>query len=596
MKSFFKSLLASIIGTSIVVFIAIVIVFGIVIASMSGFGSSGSYKLKSKSVLYLDLQGELVDRATKNELLEMLNIEYMGMADGGQLSLSDMLDAIKLAETQSQIEGIYIRSGLCSGGSASFNELRKAILDFKKNSGKFVIAYADYYTQNGYYVSTAADKLFLNPEGMMDVHGYAAQPIFYKGLLDKLGIKVQVFKVGTFKSAVEPYIETKMSPANREQMTTLLNDMWDIYKDDVAQDRGIKPEDVNQAANAGIFLQDTKLSLDFKLADELKYETEVNQYIKTLVGIGPTDKLNLPTYENLNNTKNEIKDKKKDSKNSKTSIAVVYAEGEIYGGNGTKGITDAKFVKILEKLKNDVQTKAVVLRVNSPGGSAFASEQIWKAVTDLKEAKPVIVSMGNYAASGGYYISCNATKIYAQPNTITGSIGIFGLIPDAKGLTDKIGITTDVVKTNTFADQGSLLQPLDDQEKRLMQNFVERGYDLFLTRCAEGRNMTKEEIDKIGQGRVWTGQQALALGLVDELGGINDAIAEAATLANIDRYEIQSYPKVKTFLEILLEDKKDDLVKSYLQSYFGTTFDELDAMNRIKNIHPVQARIPYLIN
>lgn len=595
MKGFFKSLLASIIGCAIVFGVFLLIVGGIISVSLGMLASDSSkpYVLKDNSVLYINLTGELVDRVEKNELMDLLNISIMGQEDVGKISLIDLMSAIKKAEKESSIKGIYIRVGATMGGSASFNELRKALLDFKEKSDKFIIAYGDIYTQNGYYVASVADKVFMNPEGVLDVHGYASSPLFYKKLLDNLGVKVQVFKVGTYKSAVEPYIDTQMSPANREQMEVLLEDMWSIYADGIQKNRGLPYDTINYVANDGIFMQVPQFSINYKLVDSLKYETEVNTYIKSLVNLSEKDKLILTTPDNMNNI--EDKDKKSE-KTEKNIIAIVYAEGEISAGNSKQGITDGNYVKILNKLKNNDDVKAVVFRVNSPGGSAFASEQIWKAVTDLKAVKPIVVSMGDYAASGGYYISCNASKIFAQPNTITGSIGIFGLFPDIQGLTNKIGIGTDFVKTNTFADQGNIMRPMSEQEKKLVQNYVERGYELFITRCANGRQMTKEEINKIGQGRVWTGQQAIKLGLVDELGGIDEAIVEAAKLGNVKKYNTKDYPVVETFMESLLSAKKEDLIKQTLREYLGASYSEFNVISKLKNTDPIQARIPFMID
>lgn len=580
MKGFFKSLLASIIGCGIVLTLFFGVIF-LVIVGLAAMESDEVYVTKENSVLYINLSGELVDRYEKNPLMELL-----GESDD-KISLVATLSAIKKAKDESNIKGIYIRNGAVMGGSASFNEIRKAIADFKQ-TGKFVVAYGDVYTQNAYYLSSVADELFMNPEGMLDIHGYVSNPMFFKNLLDKLGIQMQIFKVGTYKSFVEPFVETKMSDANRTQMTYLLGGMWDTYKTDVAADRNIEASVLDEVANIGIPFSPAQSTVDYKLIDSLKYETEVHKYLKRLMNVDEKDKITLASVDNVNKIVS-IKKAPKDV------VAVVYAEGEITYGFGKSGITDGRYVKILEKLKDDENVKSVVFRVNSSGGSAFASEQIWKAVTDLKAVKPVVVSMGDYAASGGYYISANATKILAQPNTITGSIGIFGMFPNIEGLTNKIGLDFDVVKTNQFSDIGNITRPMRHDEKFLMQSYVERGYQLFLTRCADGRNMTKEEIDIIGQGRVWTGEQALKLGLVDEMGGLDDAIQLAAQLVSLDKYTTKAYPKQENFWESLFDTKKEELIQQTLKEYLGSSFKDFDMIRKMRNQDPIQARMPYTI-
>ncbi len=584
MKDFFKNLLASFLGCSIALgvisFISFVI-FAIILASSISLGSEESYDLKDNTVFTLKLSGTLSDRVEENPLASLL-----GQDVTEEMALDEILSAIKKAKENDKIQGIYIHAGLFSASSASLKEIRDQIVDFKK-SGKFVIAYADTYTQGCYYLATAADKLIINPIGNLDLHGLAAGPTFYKGLLDKLGIEIQIFKVGTFKSAVEPFMLDKMSDANKEQVTSYINDVWATLLSDISDARNIPVDSLNSITDSFPLLSDPKILVEKGLVDTLMYETDVKNYLKTLVGIGESDELKLASVKNMKSVPQITKETSKDV------IAVLYAEGSITSGSGKDDITDRRYVKELEKLKDNDKVKAVVFRVNSPGGSAYASEQIWKAVTDLKAKKPVVVSMGDVAASGGYYISCNASKIIAQPNTLTGSIGIFGMFPNMEGLTKKVGLTFDHVKTNKFADFGDITRPMRDDEKVVLQSYIERGYDIFLTRCSEGRSIPKDSLDKIAQGRVWTGKQALEIGLVDELGGIDKAIEEAAKLAKLDDYALRSFPRQVDFWQSLLSDKKEELTVQAMKEYLGKDYKTFMMIKEIKEQDFIQARLPY---
>lgn len=584
MKDFFRNLLASFLGCSIALgvisFISFVI-FAIILASSISLGSEESYDLKDNTVFTLKLSGTLSDRVEENPLASLL-----GQDVTEEMALDEILSAIKKAKENDKIQGIYIHAGLFSASSASLKEIRDQIVDFKK-SGKFVIAYADTYTQGCYYLATAADKLIINPIGNLDLHGLAAGPTFYKGLLDKLGIEIQIFKVGTFKSAVEPFMLDKMSDANKEQVTSYINDVWATLLSDISDARNIPVDSLNSITDSFPLLSDPKILVEKGLVDTLMYETDVKNYLKTLVGIGESDELKLASVKNMKSVPQITKETSKDV------IAVLYAEGSITSGSGKDDITDRRYVKELEKLKDNDKVKAVVFRVNSPGGSAYASEQIWKAVTDLKAKKPVVVSMGDVAASGGYYISCNASKIIAQPNTLTGSIGIFGMFPNMEGLTKKVGLTFDHVKTNKFADFGDITRPMRDDEKVVLQSYIERGYDIFLTRCSEGRSIPKDSLDKIAQGRVWTGKQALEIGLVDELGGIDKAIEEAAKLAKLDDYALRSFPRQVDFWQSLLSDKKEELTVQAMKEYLGKDYKTFMMIKEIKEQDFIQARLPY---
>lgn len=582
MKGFLKSLLASIVGCSIVIGIFIFI-FILIIAAMS-FGSSDKYNLKDNTVLTLKLEGTLSERVEPNSFLDLI-----GQNTDLEIGLDDILSSIKKAKENDNIKGIYINAGAFAASNASLKEIRDQLADFKE-SGKFIIAYADVYSQGCYYLSSVADKVIMNPQGNLDLHGLSSSPTFYKGLLDKIGIEMQIFKVGTFKSAVEPFMLDKMSDANREQVTAYINDIWSTITSEISDSRKISVDKINQLTDS---LQTFKLanaSVTDGLVDTLMYETEVKVYLKDLLKVEKAKDVRMASIKDMTSVP-FVKES-----NSKDIIAILYAEGSINNGSGKDGITDKRYVKEIEKLKDNDKVKAVVFRVNSPGGSAYASEQIWKAITDLKAKKPVVVSMGDYAASGGYYIACNASKIIAQPNTLTGSIGIFGMFPNFEGLTKKVGLSFDNVKTNKFADFGDATRPMRPEEKIILQQYIEHGYDLFLTRCSEGRNIPKDSLDHIAQGRVWTGNQALKIGLVDALGNIDTAIEEAAKLAKLDDYSLQDYPKKVDFLESLLSNQKEEFATKAMKEYLGKDYELFKTIKEIKEQDFVQARMPYDIS
>lgn len=548
------------------------------------FGSSDKYNLKDNTVLTLKLEGTLSERVEPNSFLDLI-----GQNTDLEIGLDDILSSIKKAKDNDNIKGIYINAGAFAASNASLKEIRDQLADFKE-SGKFIIAYADVYSQGCYYLSSVADKVIMNPQGNLDLHGLSSSPTFYKGLLDKVGIEMQIFKVGTFKSAVEPFMLDKMSDANREQVTAYINDIWSTITSEISDSRKISVDKINQLTDS---LQTFKLanaSVSDGLVDTLMYETEVKEYLKDLLKVEKAKDVRMASIKDMTSV-SFVKES-----NSKDVIAILYAEGSINNGSGKDGITDKRYVKEIEKLKDNDKIKAVVFRVNSPGGSAYASEQIWKAITDLKAKKPVVVSMGDYAASGGYYIACNASKIIAQPNTLTGSIGIFGMFPNFEGLTKKVGLSFDNVKTNKFADFGDATRPMRPEEKVILQQYIEHGYDLFLTRCSEGRNIPKDSLDHIAQGRVWTGNQALKIGLVDALGNIDTAIQEAAKLAKLDDYSLQDYPKKVDFLESLLSNQKEEFATRAMKEYLGKDYELFKTIKEIKEQDFVQARMPYDIS
>ncbi|NDV97421.1 signal peptide peptidase SppA [Dysgonomonas sp. 521] len=582
MKGFLKSLLASMLGCFIVIGVFMFIFF-ISLAAMS-FSSSDKYKLKDNTVLTLKLEGTLSERVQPNSFMDML-----GQNADTELGLDDILSSIKKAKENEKIKGIYINAGAFMAAPASLKEIRDQLADFKE-SGKFIIAYADVYTQGCYYLSSVADKVIMNPQGNLDLHGIAASPTFYKGLLEKIGVEMQIFKVGTFKSAVEPFMLDKMSDANKEQVTAYIGDIWSTITSEISSSRKISVEKINQLADSLQTFKEAKYAVQDGLVDTLMYETGVKEYLQGLLEVEKKEDVRLASIKNMTSVPFENKSKSKDI------IAVLYAEGSINNGSGKDGITDKRFVKEIEKLKDNEKVKAVVFRVNSPGGSAYASEQIWKAVTDLKEKKPVVVSMGDYAASGGYYISCNASKIIAQPNTLTGSIGIFGMFPNVEGLTKKVGLSFDNVKTNTYADFGELTRPMRADEKAILQQYIEHGYDLFLTRCSEGRNIPKDSLDHIAQGRVWTGNQALKIGLVDGLGDLDTAIEEAAKLAELSDYSLKDYPKKVDLFESFFSNQKEELTTRAMKEYLGSDYELFKTIKEIKEQDFVQARMPYDIS
>ena len=584
MKDFFKFTLATLTG----IVLSGIVLFIIGIATLVGIISSSDTEtvVKKNSVMMLDLKGTLVERT--QESLEGLLGKFTGEA-GNTYGLDDILASIKKAKENDNIKGIYIQASWLDAPYASLQAIRTALEDFKE-SGKFVVAYSDNYTQGLYYLSSVADKVMLNPKGMIEWRGLASAPIFYKDLLQKLGIEMQVFKVGTYKSAVEPFTSTEMSPANKEQVTAFIGSTWNQILDGVSASRKIEKDSLNAYADRMLMFYPSDESVKCGLADTLIYQNNVRSYLKTLVKINEDDRLPILGLDDMINIKKSVpKDKSGDI------LAVYYASGEItdYDGSATsdEGIVGSKMIRDLRKLKEDDNVKAVVLRVNSPGGSAFASEQIWHAVKELKANKPVIVSMGDYAASGGYYISCAADSIIAEPTTLTGSIGIFGMIPNVKGLTEKIGLTFDVVKTNKFSDFGNLMRPVNGDERALLQMMISQGYDLFVSRCAEGRHMTKEGIEKIAEGRVWTGEMAKGIGLVDELGGIDKALEIAARKAELKGYTIVSYPTT------LLDVQPNNYVESQvLKSQLGDYYKDFNLLRNIKERAMIQARVPFELN
>lgn len=585
MKDFFKYVCATIVG----IILTSVIMTVICIVSMAGMMASEnmSQPVKENSILRIKLQGSISEKGDDSNPMAFL----MNEADMEDIPLDVALDALKKAAKNDKVKGIYLEGGILSSNPAELQELRQGLLEFKK-SGKWIVSYADQYTRASYYLCSTADKIYMNPIGMLDWSGMASEPIFYKGLLEKVGIKMQVFKVGTYKSAVEPFICDQMSDANREQVTSFLNSIWGNLQKDVAKSRKMEVDALNALADSMTFLSDPEASVKAGLVDKLCYKSEVKEALKKRLKLEDDDKLTFTTLNDVSKAEN-LNEKVDDE------IAIYYAYGEI-NDDRTSGfsqehtITAKEMTKDLQKLAEDKDVKAVVIRVNSPGGSAYASEQIWHEVELLKAKKPVVVSMGGLAASGGYYISCGANKIFAEATTLTGSIGIFGMFPDpSELLTKKLGLSFDVVKTNALSDFGQTGRPLNETECRMLQAYVNKGYELFTGRVALGRGMAQDSVKAIGEGRVWTGEQALKIGLVDKLGNLDDAVKAAAKLAKVEKYTTAQYPDATPWYVGLLDKSTDDYMESQMRAILGEYYSTFSLIRNLKNQNPIQARIPF---
>lgn len=589
MKQFFKTVFASTLGVLIALGIVVVSFIIIGLGMLASVGSSTEYTPEPNTVLKIALKGTLVDQAVENPFAKLLG------ESNEQLGVSDMIKAIRRAKENENIKGIYMEAGAMSSGFAGLEAIRRELVSFKE-SGKFIVSYGDSYTQGAYYLCSVADSVFLNPQGSVALTGLVSQGLFFTGLADKLGVEHYIFKVGTYKSAVEPFFLKKFSDANREQLTSFLGSVWKNVTSSIVESRPVTAEELDRYLNEGLALGQASNAIDYKLADALRYRFEAENCVKAMAGQAMDEKLKCASVSKVSSIKVT-------EKVSKDKIAVLYAEGEIREEassanplNPDEQLITEEMTTKLRKLKDDDDVKAVVFRVNSPGGSAYISEQIWKEVVELKSKKPIVVSMGNYAASGGYYISCAANKIIAERTTLTGSIGVFGVVRNLAGTFEKVGVTTDVVKTNTFADLGDVSRPMREDEKALIQRSVEQTYDLFLSRCAEGRGMTKEAIDKIGQGRVWTGEQALERGLVDQLGGLDNAIQEVATLAMLTDYTVTVADGPKDFLTKLLEKQLDEVKVSIAKSVLGKdAFQLYSTIRKAETESGIVARMPYRI-
>lgn len=589
MKDFFKYTAATVVG--IIVFTIVCVALSVMSIVGMVASANATQAVEKNSVLVLKLNGSIDEQGTDNTIGKLTG-NYIPST-----GLNDILSAIKKAKEEENIKGIYIDAGVLSTDYATLQEIRSALEDFRK-SGKKIIAYADTYSQGSYYLASVADKIYLNPIGMVDWHGIGAQPVFYKDMLAKFGIKFQVVKVGTFKSATETYTEEHMSDANRLQTKMFLDGTWKQICNAVSKSRDISVDSLNRYADELLMFQSAESLLKRKVVDGLAYASDMKDIAKAQFGIGKDDDLNRLFVSDMTNVK--------EKQTSGEEIAIYYAYGDIVQsekvsllGGGSHCIVGSTVCNDLKDLMDDDDVKAVVIRVNSGGGDAFASEQIWHQVMELKKKKPVVVSMGGYAASGAYYMSAPASWIVAQPTTLTGSIGIFAVFPDMSGLvTQKLGVKFDEVKTNRNSTFGNLMaRPFNEEETAVMQKYVNRGYQLFRKRVADGRRLPVESVEKIAQGRVWLGADAIGLKLVDQLGGLNDAVAKAAKLAKLGEYYTVDYPAPSSWIDQLLAGASDaGSVDARLRLTLGDLYEPVSLMRNLDKHEALQARIPFAIN
>lgn len=590
MKDFIKNVGATIVG--IFLFGIIIGIFGVM--SLVGMVASGqaTKNVKENSVLVLKLQGDLQEQAQDDVLGQLTGNTF------NSLGMDAISSAIKKAKANKDIKGIYLETGILGADVAQLQELRDQLVDFKK-SGKWIVAYSDMYTQGCYYLATAADKVYINPEGSINWHGIGSQPMFVKDLLAKFGVKMQVIKVGKYKSATEMFTEEKMSDANREQTQRYIQSLWDNMCKAVSKSRNISTAKLNDLADNGIFVANGKMLLAEKMVDGVKYADEMKAEVKKLLKLDADEKINQLSIADMATVKEEGND-------GDDEIAVYYAYGDIVDSpaagslfSNSHAIVGNDVCKDLEELANDDDVKAVVIRINSGGGSAYASEQMWHQIDLLKKKKPVVISMGGMAASGGYYMSCNADYIFAEPTTLTGSIGIFGVIPNFSDLaTNKLGLKFDEVKTNRNALFGSQARMMNEEEVTFLQGAITRGYHLFRQRVADGRKMSVDQVEQIAQGHVFTGEDALKIKLVDELGGLDKAVAKAAALAKTKSYYTQGYPAPLDFFDQLLQESTDNgsYLDGKLKTSLGTLYEPMKMVNNITTMDRIQARMPWWLN
>ena len=588
MKEFIKNVGATVVG----IFVFTILVGAIGMMSLVGMVASGSSAkdVADNTVFVINLEGQLQECSVDNPFSQ-----YLGGA-ASTIGLDDLLDGIKKAKENDKIKGIYIEAGAFAPDSyASLQAVRKALVDFKK-SGKWIVAYGDIYTQATYYVASVADKVYLNPSGQIDWHGLASQTMFLKDALAKFGVQMQVVKVGAYKSATEMFTGDKMSDANREQVTAFLGGIWQNVCQDVAKSRKVSVEQLNQYADNFITFAEPKSYVGMKLVDGLLYHDQLKDEVKKLMKLGKDDDISTIGLAGIMNVPG--------GKEEGDEIAVYYAYGDIV--DGTSGalsqsenvIDGTKVSKDLEDLADNDDVKAVVIRINSGGGSAYASEQMWRAIQLVKAKKPVVVSMGGMAASGGYYMSCSANWIVAEPTTLTGSIGIFGMFPDMSGLvTQKLGVKFDEVKTNKNSAFGTMARPFSEEEMAYLSSYISRGYSLFRQRVADGRHMSVDAVEKVAQGHVWVGQDALKIKLVDQLGGLDDAVAKAAKLAKLDEYYTASYPGKADWLDQFTSAMSSgSYIDNQMRVAMGEYYSTFMLLKDLNKQSAIQARIPYMVN
>ncbi len=587
MKEFFKYVLATVVGIFAISVIGFFLMFAVIGALVSS--AEKQVVVDNNSMLVLDLGRQVVDRAP-NDPFE--DLEIPGFQTAKTIGLDDIKKALDKAVYDDRIKGVYLKVSAFGGGMASAEEIRNMLLEFKKKCDKPVYAYGDSYDQKSYYVATVADDIVIHPMGAVDFRGLGGEMMFYKNLLEKVGVEIQVVRGpnNKFKSAVEPYMLDKMSEANREQQLVYMSSLWNQMLKGISETRNISVDDLNTLADEVQTFRQGSDMVDAGLVDHAKYKDEVVDDLREITGI--SEKKGVPVIGA--NDYADVEVKGYSEKFSRNKIAVVYASGDIGVAMGSETIIGDELGREIRKVRQDSTYKAIVLRVNSPGGAVFDSEVIWREVKLAAEEKTVVVSFGDVAASGGYYISCAADKIVAQPNTITGSIGIFGTIPNfGELLNDKLGITTDVVKTNQNSDLLTLTRPMTGYEKELMQNYIVKGYDTFLSHVAEGRHMTKEAVDSIGQGRVWSGENAMEIGLIDEFGGLQDAINLAAEIAGVEDYRTVSLPELADPFQQLFQTGTDNLRGKILKNELGDKYRYYEYFKKATGYTGIFARMPY---
>ncbi|WP_162418913.1 signal peptide peptidase SppA [Cyclobacterium roseum] len=579
---FLSNVLAVIVGMLVFWVLAFFIMAGIIAVT----AGSGEIEIEENTLLHLNLNGVvLVERAPEDDM-SLPPLPFVGNVSS--VGLNQVIRAIETAKENSDIKGIYLESGLLSAGQSHILEIRNALKSFKE-SGKFIVAYGEYFSETGYFLCSVADEIYLNPIGDLEFNGFSANPIFLKGLLDKIEVEPVIFRVGEFKSAIEPFILEKMSEENRLQTSVYLNDLNQVVLNEVAASRSMELETV-QEINDNMSVRNSQDAVSLGLIDALWYDDQVKGRLREKLGLEEDEDINSINISGINQT---AKEKNRLSRNQ---IAIIMADGEIVGGQNPDQISSDLFLKEIRKARKNEDVKAIVLRINSPGGSVVASEVLWRELSEAQKEKPLIASMSNYAASGGYYLAAPADTIVAQPNTITGSIGIFGILFNTQGLlNNKLGITTDVVSTGTYSDFLNPTKAMSEEEKAIMQKKVEEGYDTFIQRVADGREMSREEVIAIAGGRVWSGSMAKTIGLVDVIGGFEDAIHIAAQKAGLeDDYRVVAYPKQKTLLEQLLSDFGTDVQSTYNRVKYGASYEIFQIMERMKKLEGRMAILPFL--
>ncbi|MCX2483196.1 signal peptide peptidase SppA [Pedobacter sp. MR2016-24] len=586
MKEFFKYVFATVVGIIISTVLIVILFFVIIVAAVSAIDDDKKVDVASNTVLYLNLDQSIKER-TPNKRFD--NLPIIGSGGGKSIGFYDLILALKRAKTDDNIDCIYLNVSSPDAGKATLKEIRDALIDFKK-SRKKILAYSEVYTQEAYYLASVADKVYLNPQGALEFKGFSSQLTFFKGAMEKIGVEAQIIRVGNYKSAVEPFINEKMSDYNRQQVTAYVGGLYNTFLEGIADSRKISKDSLFMFANE-YKIQSPQDAVTHKMVDGLKYKDEVLDELKKWSGKGKKENLTTVTINEY------AANQEPENSDSKNRIAVIFANGDITGGEGTdESIGSERISRAIRKARMDDKVKAIVLRVNSGGGSALASDVIWREIVLSRKVKPVIASFGDVAASGGYYIGCAADSIFVQPNTITGSIGVFGIIPNFQNLlTNKLGLTFDGVKTGQYADIMSVNRPLTAGERLIIQTDVNHVYDSFITRVADGRKKSKAYIDSIGGGHVWIGTDAVKIGLADRIGSFNDAIVAAGKKAKLSDYKLVEYPQKIDPIKSLLEDATDNVRVYYAKKEFGENFLLYQQMKKAITNAGIQARMPFEI-